>query len=259
MKNNISFSSLIFLAIVATTFTACKKDDVVSPSSNTDILLVKTTNWNPATGAESGGQEYIYDDAGKLKSIKYSNSSLTATYANGKLVGLAGKNAVGSDTKYTIEYNATGQLSKVSFEDNASLSNAYTNTFTYNAGGKISQTSRQQTNTVVGSNPQPASISNYTWNGDNIATSSYTSNGSLYTTEYTVYDDKVNPESKGERIVTIIYGSPVSKNNITEIKSTSPTYNVVQKRGYTYSSAGYPMSMKLLDGSNEGSKYYYNK
>lgn len=33
----------------------------------------------------------------------------------------------------------------------------------------------------------------------------------------------------------------------------------VQKRSYEYSASGYAVSLKLLDGSNEGQKFYYNK
>jgi hypothetical protein len=69
----------------------------------------------------------------------------------------------------------------------------------------------------------------------------------------------LNPFSLADGVSIIFYGNPPSKNNATETKTLNGTIINVQKRSYEYNAAGYATSMKLLDSSNEGMKFYFNK
>ncbi|MFD0939468.1 hypothetical protein [Pedobacter boryungensis] len=244
MKNNFLKGLLLF--IIATSLISCKKSETVEPKQTQQ--LVKVSNWNPSTGVESTSMEFIYDAKGTLTSLVYGGTTFTTSYNSAnKLASLTGTYKQNVTVTYTLEYNSTGQLIKVTNSDGT---NSNTKIITYNSSGKISKIGITYSNTAV--TPYNA---DYTWIGDNLATAS----SGTYTSTYTAYDDKLNPFSLAEGVAIIFYGNPASKNNATEIKTLNGAIINVQKRSYEYNTVGYATSMKLLDGSNEGMRFYFNK
>ncbi|TCC87017.1 hypothetical protein EZ428_22705 [Pedobacter frigiditerrae] len=245
MKNYISKLTLLFVVLATVGLTSCKKSETPEPTVTPQ--LAKVVFWNPSTGTESLSAEFIYDTKGTMTSLIYGGTTYTVAFdSSNKLASLTGTLKQGLIVTYTIEYSSAGQLVKVVYADGGT--NANTKTITYNAAGKISKIGIVYTNTAI--TPYNAE---YTWNGDNLATAS----SGTYITTYTTYDDKLNPYSLADGISVVFYGNPASKNNVTEIKTLNGTLTNAQKRTYEYNSAGYATSMKLLDGSNEGQKYYY--
>ena len=256
MKSKIFKPTFILVALLTLLITSCKKDETNEEGKN-DIQLLKISSWNPSTGAENIGTEFTYETNGRIKTVTSARVNLTATYNSaGKVTSLNGLNSTGGAVSYTLEYNAGGQISKVTYVYMNPSNYGNVKTYTYNTTGKLIQVSTVSSESGAGSTP---SVMNYTWNGDNLATSSYPSGNGTNTTTYVSYDDKLNPYSLGDGIASIISGSPASKNNVTEISSTLTGQTYTQKRSYEYNASGYATSMKLLDGSNEGSKFYYNK
>ncbi|MFA6277488.1 MAG: hypothetical protein WC622_12100 [Pedobacter sp.] len=246
MKNIFLKGMLLFLIAVTTGLISCKKSETAEPTPTPQ--LVKVSNWNPSTGVESTSMEFIYDAKGTINSLIYGGTTFTTTYNSAnKLASLTGIYKQNLTVTYTLEYNSLGQLIKVTNSDGT---NSNTKTITYNSTGKISKIGITYSNTAV--TPYNA---DYTWNGDNLATAS----SGTYTSTYTAYDDKLNPFSLAEGVSIIFYGNPASKNNATEIKTLNGAITNVQKRSYEYNTAGYATSMKLLDTSNEGMKFYFNK
>lgn len=252
MKNNWIKKSLIAVVMIAVAFSACKKDE---NEPLQDSRLTKIASWNPATGEERVHTAFTYDAAGKVQSVKQSSGSiLTATYNGDKLVSLTGKNTGNGELSYTAEYNSDGRVIKITHVNKTTTDYGNVRTFTYNAAGKVSQISFLNAGSALGTTPN---VTNYTWNGDNLA-SSGDAGANASVSSYVSYDSKINPYSVDGGIAMLMYGTPASKNNWTELKTT---YNGViggQKRSYESNAAGYTTSMKLLDGSNEGSKFYYS-
>jgi hypothetical protein len=249
MKNYISRVLLLLITALSVGLTACKKNETVDPVKTPQ--LAKVTYWNPSTGAESSSVELNYDANGTVTGVVMGGTTYTATYnAANKLSLLSGVLKGQLTVSYALEYNTAGQLIKVVNSNGAGTSsdNSNTKTLTYNAAGKVTKMSIIYVNTAI--LPQ---VIDYTWNGDNIATATTTN----YVATYTVYDDKLSPFSLADGISVMFYGNPPSKNNFTEVKTVSNGLINIQKRGYEYNAAGYATSMKLLDVSGEGQKYYY--
>lgn len=256
MKDQFLKRSLILLTVAMVALTSCKKDKTEEPTSN-DVQLLKISSWNPTTDAETASTEFTYDNSGKLKTVVSSRVNLAVNYAtNGKVSNIKGLNSTGGEVSYSLEYNAAGQISKVIYVYMNPKDFGYTKTFEYNAAGKVIKTSSLSAGASAGSSPY---IVEYTWNGDNIATSKITNGATVSTSTYVSYDTKLNPYSLGDGIAAIISGSPASKNNFTELSTNMGSTTSVQKRSYEYNTSGYAVSLKLLDGSNEGQKFYYNK
>lgn len=247
MKRNLIKLCLLVLVVLSASLTSCKKSET-EPEVIPTPQLAKITFWNPTTNVETNSAEMIYDSKGTITSVVYSGTTFTTTYnlAN-KLATLTGLYKQGLTVTYTLEYNSSNQLVKVLYADGGTNSN--TKTITYNAAGKITKIGIIYTNTSI--TPYNA---DYTWNGDNLATAA----SGTYTSTYTTYDDKFNPYSLADGISIVFYGVPASKNNATETRSVNAGIINTQKRSYEYNAAGYATSMKLTDGSNEGSKFYYN-
>ncbi|WP_316787185.1 hypothetical protein [Pedobacter frigiditerrae] len=256
MKNYFSKLVLLFILTATAGLTSCKKSDS-EPSNANDTKLIKVSTWNPSTGAEVIIYELVYDAKGIVSSVRGGNNDLyTPEYnSDGKLSKVTKSNPNGRQTIYTLTYNAAGQVIK---NNQASTSSGAVtgNTeivYDYNANGKIS---KETMTYATGS-----TVQEYTWNGENLSeTKSTYSSTSIYTSKYVSYDDKLSPYLLGGQIVSFVLGGVAqSKNNVTEIQTTSGTTNNSQKRTYEYNAAGYATSMKLMDGSNEGQKFYYNK
>ncbi len=240
-------TTLFAMSVIAMGLTSCKKDKAEPEKTPT---LAKITSWNPTTGAEATSLEMVYNAAGVATNaiLGGTNYALTYNSAN-KLSLLTATYKQGSVTvTHTLEYNTANQLVKIIFNDNGTNNN--TKTLTYNAAGKIIKSS-----TVYASTGTATYVVDYTWNGDNLATATT----GTYTSTYVTYDDKLNPFSLADGIAVVLYGNPPSKNNFTELKTANAGYISTQKRSYEYNSAGWATSLKLVDGSNEGSKFYYNK
>ncbi len=251
MRTHAFKKTLLLVATFAMTFQACKKDDKTIESN--DLKLVKIASWNPSTNKESVHTEFTYGSDGMVKTVAYNGNLLAATYASDKIVALSGKNTTNGEYSFKIEYNALGKVTKVTHVNMAPKDFGYVSTFTYNSAGKMTQRSTLYSDPANGTVP---AIETFNWNGDNVTS---VGRGGAYVTEYIAYDDKINPYAVDGGVGVLLNGNPASKNNVTEIKSTSSTYSVVQKRVYEYNAAGYATSMKLMDGSNEGTKFYYNK
>ncbi len=247
MKNNY-LSKTLFLFIIIAGFCSCKKEETVAPIVTSQ--LTKVAYWNSSTGAEINNIELAYDSKGAVTTITRDNTAFTTTYnSSGKLSLISGTVKGGIVQTYTMEYNTSGQLVRIIYSDGGTT-NGYTKTLTYNTTGKVSKITTVYMNTAIAS-----SNIDYTWNGDNIATATV----GTYITTYVAFDDKINPYSLADVFSNIYYSGPASKNNVTEIKTLNGSLFNTQKRSYEYNAAGYATSMKLLDGSNEGQKYYYNK
>lgn len=235
------------MAITAIVLISCKKSEIQEPEAPKLPQLTKITSWNPTTNVESNNAELNYDSKGILTNVIYGGATYTTTYnAANRLASLTGTFKQGVTVTYTLEYNAGNQLTKVIYTDGGT--NANTKMISYNSAGKISRISINYVNTAI--TPYTA---DYTWNGDNLATSS----SGTFSSTYVTYDDKLNPYSLSDGISVIFYGIPPSKNNATEIRTLNGANINVQKRSFEYNATGYATSMKLLDGSNEGQKYYY--
>jgi hypothetical protein len=226
-----------------------------TPEEPLAIQLLKINSYNPSTGVEgTGGTEFTYEN-GKIKTVSTARVILNVTYnASGKVTLVSGTNNTTGAVSYNLEYNSAGQIEKVKYIYMNPTDFGYTKTFTYNTAGKVSKTN--YLSAVTGSIPF---VVDYTWNGDNIASTISTSGTNVYTTTYVSYDNKLNPYNLGDGLAAIIAGSPQSKNNVTEIKTVTNATTVVQKRSYTYNAADYAITLALLDGSNEGTKFTYNK
>ena len=252
MKNLFFSKTLLVLSVLAIAIASCKKEDKTSASA--DLKLIKIASWNPSTGVESVYNELIYDNDGKLKSVIYNRNTMAVSYNGEKVISLIGKNNTNGEYSFKIEYNAAGKVSKVTHVNMSTIDYGNVRTYTYNAGGKISQTGELYTASASGTTLY---VRNYTWDGDNLASSS----SALAPTERTeyVYDNKINPYYVDAGIGLLLNGGLASKNNAIEIKNITPTVTGSQKRTYEYNASGYATSMKLMDGSNEGTKFYYNK
>lgn len=234
------------MSLIAIGLTSCKKDKAEPEKTPT---LAKITSWNPTTGAEATSLEMVYNAAGVATKAIYGGTDFALTYnAANRLSVLTATYKQGSVTvTHTLEYNAANQLVKIIFSDNGTNDN--TKTLTYNSAGKIAKSSIVYEG--VGRSPY---VVDYTWSGDNLATST---NGT-YTSTYVTYDDKLNPFSLAEGIAVVLYGNPPSKNNLTEVKTVNAGYTSTQKTIYEYNSAGWATSLKSMNGNNEGMKFYYN-
>ncbi|MDQ7948447.1 MAG: hypothetical protein REI78_14290 [Pedobacter sp.] len=251
MKKQI-FKLIAFVTAVATLLGACKKNPA-EPEPAATVRLTKVSSWNPSTGAETTVNEYSYNADGTLKNVTSARVNLNVTYANGKVASAKGVNSTGGEVSYAITYNASGQITKVVNVYMNPTDFGSTKNYEYNAAGKVSKIT---TNFANGGMPGVTLINEYFWNGDNIEGTKATSGTSSTQASYK-YDDKLNPYHLGEGMAAILSGAPQSKNNATEITTVNSSGTVVQKRSYEYNAAGYATSMKLLDGSNEGQKYYY--
>lgn len=158
---------------------------------------------------------------------------------------MTGKNSSGGVASYILEYNATGQLAKVTLGD---VSKLYTTrNITYNSTGKISQIS------TIGSGVNPStSKTDYTWNGDNIANDT----GDASVTEYLSYDDKRNVFTSFKDINLVLFNRPTSKNIDTDIKLTYATVFSTVKYNFEYNTIDYATVRKSLNGGDL-TKYYY--
>ncbi len=238
---------LLGISLLAVGLTSCTKDKVEPEKTPT---LAKITSWNPSTGVENTSLEMVYNANGVATKAIYGGTDYALTYnAANKLSVLTATYKQGAVTvTHTLEYNTANQLVKIVFNDNGTNNN--TKTLTYNAAGKIIKSS-----TVYASTGTTTYEVDYTWNGDNLATATT----GTYTSTYVTYDDKLNPFSLADGISMVLYGNPPSKNNFTQLKTVNGGYTSTQNRVYEYNSSGWATSMKLTDGSNEGTKFYYNK
>lgn len=252
MRNTLTKLTLLCALVTVLGLNSCKKD---KSSSETTTQLIKTTFWNPSTGVESTYLEFAYDNAGVITAAKGANAdTYSVEYdAQGKLSKVNKTNPNGRATIYQLEYNASGRVVKV-VQINTSggaTTGSASASYDYNSAGKIVK--------VINTYPGSSSTIEYFWLGDNIAEAKTTnSSGTYLAVAKYVYDDKLNPYSLGGNVMAFIfYGTPASKNNIVEISTAIGTTLTSQKRSYEYNALGYATSMKLLDGSNEGQKYYY--
>lgn len=250
MKTQIK-NILLLLAILFTI--SCTKEEDTTPSGNSVTKLSKITSWNPTSGIETNNLELTYNTVGVVTSaIGTNGDSFTFEFdAAGKLSKVIKSNPNGRNSTSVYEYNTAGRISKINVALSANNTNVYT--YEYNAAGKMSKR--------ILTYPSGSSTSEYTWVGDNISEVKSTTmpGSSVATFRYTSYDDKNNPYSLGGDFVAFGYlDNPPSKNNVLEM-STTPSSGAVttQKRIYEYNTSGYATSMKLMDGSNEGQKYYY--
>lgn len=249
---NVYFRSLVLVAL--TLATACKKSST-SPEAAAALQLTKITSWNSSTGGETVMAEYNYTAEGLLKTVLSARVTLDVAYVNGKVAVAKGINSSGGEVSYTMTYNSAGQVTKVVYIFMNPTDYGWTKNYEYNTAGKIS---KMTTTYVNGGGAVTSSVTEYFWNGDNIEGSKATSVASSIQTSYK-YDNQLNPYSLGDGLAAILAGSPQSKNNATEITTISAAGTSVQKRSYEYHATGYASSMKLMDGSNEGNKFYYNK
>lgn len=246
VKKKQKFSSTVFaLLILAVSISSCKKiiDDPNPPltTQGNVAFLTKVTVQSSNNNTELTQLAVDYDTKGNITSFlqdggmfivkRNANNqieSLTVDYTNTKSVRSA-------------EYNSNNQIVKISSGNGTQI---YSNSIiTYNATGKIVKIAT--TNTSPNSS---TSTSEYTWNGDNI---------SKIVTDRTVedfvsYDDKPNAYSSFKDNYLILFGTPTSKNNVTESNySLDKGVATNRKYAFEYNTKGYPSLLKPT------TKYYY--
>jgi len=250
---------LIFLVFL----TSCKKDEVDNAANadvGTELQLVKIASWNSVTGKETTNTEFMYETNGRLKSITHNRVVLIPIYnSSGKITAANGLNEKGGNVNYTLTYNNVGQLVKLVYVFMNPSDSGYTRTFSYNASGKLVNM------TTLSAATGNTSTVDYTWKGENLEGSTTTNNvgsdsSTSFVSRYSSYDNKLNPYNLAQGITAILNGFPLSKNNFTELVTTSYTgYVYLQKRVYAYHPSGYALDLTLSDGGNEGTKFYYNQ
>ncbi len=249
MKRNISIKKTVILLVVTLAVISCRKEK--SHPIAEMRQLTKVTVWTTTSTLERPHLKYTYDGTGRLTELDFSGTIYTPTFTKDKLISLVaiGRN---EENSFRITYDSEGRISKVKHVSmHVTVDLGDIKNFTYNAAGKISRIDRAEY-------LSQAKFETYTWNGDNLATSSWNQQS---LTEYVDYDDKINPYYVDGGIYLMIFGIPASKNNIKELKISEAGRVIVEKRTYSYNAAGYAISTELLGTSNseKGRNFYYDK
>lgn len=261
---DINMKLLKSLILIFLVFLVSCKEEAIDNSSNSNVgnplQLVKIASWNSVTGKETTNTEFMYENNGRLKSVTHNRIVLIPVYdSSGKITAINGLNEKGGTVNYTLTYNNIGQLVKLVYVFMNPTDFGYTRTFSYNVSGKLVNM------TTLSSATGNTSTVDYSWKGDNLESSTTTNNvgndsSTGFVSRYSSYDNKLNPYNLAQGITAILNGFPLSRNNFTELITTSSTgYVYLQKRVYTYHSSGYALDLTLSDGGNEGTKFYYNQ
>lgn len=242
-KNFKTITSIAFLILIS--LSSCKKiiDDPnpTPPVQGNVALLTKVTVQSSSSTTELTQLAVDYDAKGNVTSILQDGGTfIVKRNANNQIASLT-VNYTNSTSIRSAEYNSNNQIVKISVGNGTQI--FLNSIITYNSAGKIAKIAN--TNTSPNSS---TTTSEYTWNGDNI---------SKIITDRTVedfvsYDDKPNAYTSFKDIGLILFGSPTSKNNVTESNySFDKGVATNKKYAYEYNTKGYPTLLK------PSTKYYY--